>query len=62
MMGKSFGRRVFEVYDKLPDGVKQHTDKMIRTGAKATKSLRNREQIEKRGRAHAKKLRGRLRI
>lgn len=61
-MGKSFGRKCFDVYDRLPDGVKRHTDKMIRTGAKATKSLRNREQIEKRGRAHAKKIRGRLHI
>jgi hypothetical protein len=50
-LGKSAGRRAYEAYDQLPEGVRRQTDKVIRLGAKATKSFRNRKVIESRGRA-----------
>jgi hypothetical protein len=50
-MGKSAGRRAYEAYDQLPEGVKRQANKVIRLGAKATKGFRNRKVIESRGRA-----------
>ena len=61
-MGKSLGRRCYDVYDKLPPRVKHHTDKAIRVGAKATKNLRDKKQIESRGKASVAAVRRRLRI
>jgi hypothetical protein len=50
-MGK-LGRKVYEtVYDPLPEGIKRQADKVIRLGAKATRSFRNRKVIESRGKA-----------
>jgi len=61
-MGKSVGRRVYDVYSELPDGVKKHTDKAIRVCAKATKKLRDRKEIERQGKAFTKSLRKRIHI
>ena len=51
-MGKSAGRLYYEkIHERLPEGVKRQANKVIRVGAKATKRLRNRKEIEARGRA-----------
>jgi hypothetical protein len=54
-MVKSAGQRAFELYDRLPDSVKVHTDKAIRISAKATKRIRDKEQIQKQGKAWVKR-------
>jgi predicted subunit of tRNA(5-methylaminomethyl-2-thiouridylate) methyltransferase len=50
-MGRSAGRRVYDAYSQLPDGVRRQTDKLVKLSAKATRRLRDRKQIEERGRA-----------
>jgi hypothetical protein len=51
-MGKSIGRLYHdEVRARMPENVKRTTDKVLSRGAKATKKLRNREEIQRRGKA-----------
>jgi hypothetical protein len=51
-MGKSIGRLYHdEVRARMPENVKRTTDKVLSRGAKATKKLRNKEEIQRRGQA-----------
>lgn len=59
-MPKSFGRRCYDAYSQLPDGIRCHTDKAIRAGAKATKRLRDKKAIERQGESLKRSLRRRV--
>jgi len=61
-MGKSAGQRAYEVYENLPDSVRRHTDKAIRISAKATKRIRDKEQIQRKGKAWVSNQRKKLHI
>jgi hypothetical protein len=56
------GRKAFNFYCQLPDGVRCHTDKAIRVCAKATKGLRDEKAIKRRGEASMRGLRKKLRV
>jgi len=61
-MAKSRGQWVFEKYEQLPDSIRKHTDKAIRISAKATKRIRDKKQIETKGKAWVSNQRRKLRI
>ena len=51
-MGKSLGRIYHdEVRSRMPENVKRTTDKVLSRGAKATKKLRDKEEIKRKGQA-----------
>ena len=56
-MGRSLLRRYHdEVRGRLPDDLRRGVDGALRVGAKATKRLRNKAEIEKRGAELKKRL------
>ena len=50
-MGKSIGRRAFEVRERLPNSVKRPLDGAVKFTAKVTRGLRDQRAIERNGKA-----------
>jgi hypothetical protein len=50
-MARSRGARVYELYERLPEGIRRRTDGAIKFGVKSTKGFRDRKTIEARGKA-----------